>query len=218
MRDHDGPLPCAETTASHAAVRGAVVGAQVRLRGVVIRHLNGDRYGADDVLQRFALRALARAGELRDPECVHGWLARVLSSTLADHGREIARRREFVRDPRQFEEMLVAPESEPAQWPCNCIEPLLDVMRPDQAALIRRLDLSGEPREDVAAELDILPNALHVRHHRARRALASLLLGACITCPSESFMHCACPKPLEVDEARRARAAGLAPARDWTSG
>ena len=202
MRDHDGPFLCAE-----AAVRGAIAQVQARLRGVVLRHLNGDRHGADDVLQRFALRALERAGELRDPERVNGWLGRVLSSTLADHGRELARRRECVEDPREFAEMLVAPEQEPAQWACDCMEPLLDALRPDQAALIRRLDLRGEPREGVAAELGILSNALHVRHHRARRALASLLLAACVTCPSDSFLRCACPKPPSVDEARRARAA-----------
>jgi RNA polymerase sigma-70 factor (ECF subfamily) len=205
MRDHDGRFLCAE-----AAVRGAISEAQARLRGVVLRHLHGDRQGADDVLQRFALRALERAGELRDPARVHGWLGRVLSSTLADHGREFARRRECLKDPWDLAETLVAPEPEPAQWACDCIEPLLGALRPDQAALIRRLDLGSEPREAVAAELSILPNALHVRHHRARRSLAALLLAACVTCPSESFMRCACPKPPSVDEARRARAAAWA--------
>ena len=207
MRDHDGPLPCAGSAISHAAVRASIVEVQAKLRGVVIRHLHGDRHGADDVLQRFALRALERAGELRDPERVHGWLARVLSSTLADCGRELARRRECSEDLREFAEVLVAPEPETAAWVCDCIEPLLGAMRPDQAALIRRLDLHGESREGVAAELDVLPNALHVRHHRARRALATLLLAACVTCPAESFMHCACPKPPTVEEARRARVA-----------
>ncbi|MDN3563571.1 RNA polymerase sigma factor [Paeniroseomonas aquatica] len=202
MRDHDGPIPCAEA-ASHAAVRGAVAEAQARLRGVVIRHLNGDRQGTDDVLQRFALRALEHAGELRDPERVHGWLGRVLSSTLADHGREFARRRESLKDPQEFAETLVAPEPEPSQCACDSIVPLLAAMRPDQAALIRLLDLRGEKRDNVAADLGILPNALHVRHHRARRALASLLLAACASCPLESFMHGSCPKPLAVEEARR---------------
>ncbi|TDH62115.1 sigma-70 family RNA polymerase sigma factor [Dankookia rubra] len=205
MRDHDGPLPCAGSATSHAAVRASIAEEQAKLRGVVIRHLHGDRHGAEDVLQRFALRALERAGELRDPERVHGWLARVLSSTLADYGRELARRRECSEDPQEFAEVLVAPEPEAAAWVCDCIEPLLGAMRPDQAALIRRLDLHGESREGVAAELDVLPNALHVRHHRARRALATLLLAACVTCPAESFMHCACPKPPTVEEARRAR-------------
>lgn len=203
MRDHDGPVPCSEA-ASHAAVRGAVAEAQTKLRGLVIRHLNGDRQAADDVLQRFALRALEHAGELRDPERVRGWLGRVLTSTLADYGREFARRRECLKDPQEFAEMLIAPEPEPSQWACDNIEPLLGAMRPDQATLIRLLDLHGESREGVAADLGILPNALHVRHHRARRALASLLLADCATCPLESFMHCACPKSLAVDEVRRA--------------
>lgn len=202
--DHHPRAGTAE--ASVAAVRGAVAEAQARLRGVVLRRLKGDHQTAEDVLQRFALRALERAAELRDPERVHGWLARVLASTLADQGRRLARGRECPGDPHEIARMAVAPEPEPAEWACDCIEPLLDAMRPDQAALIRRLDLDGAPQERLAAELGILPNALHVRHHRARRALAALLLAACVTCPVESFMmKCACPKPPAVDAARRAK-------------
>ncbi|MDN3565100.1 hypothetical protein ACFQY5_38730 [Paeniroseomonas aquatica] len=80
-------------------------------------------------------------------------------------------------------------------------------MRADQAALIQRLDPRSDPSEGVAADLGILPNALHVRHHRARRALVSLLFAACVICPLESFMRCACPKPPAVDKARRTRVA-----------
>ena len=72
---------------------------------------------------------------------------------------------------------------------CDCIEPVLDTMRLDQAGLIRRLDLRGASREAVAAVLGILPYALHVRHHRARRALAAVLLAACVTCPAGGFMR-----------------------------
>lgn len=204
MRHHDDPVP-GGSAASHAAVRGAITESLAKLRGVVIRRLNGDRSSADDVLQRFALRALYRAGDLREPDRVHGWLSCVLASTLADHGREAARRRECLQDPDKIARLLIAPEPEPAAWACDCIEPLLDAMRPDQASLIRRLDFRSEPRESLATELGILPNALHVRHHRTRRELAALLLAACVKCPTESFMHCAWPKPPAVAAARHTR-------------
>ena len=205
-RDDGGHrLPTGTAEASVAAVRGAVAEAQTKLRGVVLRRLGGDRHAAEDVLQRFALRALERAAELRDPGRVHGWLARVLASTLADHGRRLARGRGCPGDPRDIAAAAVAPEPGTAVWACDSVQPLLDAMRPDQAALIRRLDLAGEPRERVAAELGVLRNALHVRHHRARRALAARLLNACVTCPAESFACCACPKPPAVHAARRTR-------------
>jgi RNA polymerase sigma-70 factor (ECF subfamily) len=186
-------------------VQTAVVEVQQRLRGMVLRRLRGDRQATDDVLQRFALKALERAGELRDSERVHGWLARILASTLADHGREAARRRERVEDPHTLARLadLCAPQEEEAWASCTCVEPLLGALRPDQADLIRRLDLAGEGRAAVAASLGLRANALHVRLHRARRALAALLMAACLTCPTEGFMNCACPVTPQAGDPRR---------------
>ena len=131
-------------------------------------------------------------------------LRRVRGDRHAAEDILLARRRECPADPAEIAQMAVAPEPEPETHACDCIEPLLAAMRPDQAALIRRLDLSGEPRESVATELGILPNALHVRHHRARRALASMLLAACVTCPHGSYMHCTCPGPPAMPATRPA--------------
>lgn len=190
---------------SRDLVQAAVVEAQQRLRGMVLRRLRGNRQAADDVLQRFALKALERAGELRDPERIHGWLSRILASTLADHGREAARRRERIEDPHTLARLadLCAAQEEEAWASCTCVEPLLGALRPDQADLIRRLDLAGEDRAAVAASLELRANALHVRLHRARRALAALLMAACLTCPTEGFMNCACPVPPQVGDPRR---------------
>lgn len=192
-------------SASRDLVQAAVVEVQQRLRGMVLRRLRGDRQAADDVLQRFALKALERAGELRDPERVHGWLSRILASTLADHGREAARRRERIEDPHTLARLadLCAVQEEETWASCVCVEPLLGALRPDQADLIRRLDLAGEDRAAVAASLDLRANALHVRLHRARRALAALLMAACLTCPTEGFMNCTCPVTPQAGDPRR---------------
>jgi RNA polymerase sigma-70 factor (ECF subfamily) len=190
---------------SRDLVQAAVVEAQQRLRGMVLRRLRGNRQAADDVLQRFALKALERAGELRDPERIHGWLSRILASTLADHGREAARRRERIEDPHTLARLadLCAAQEEEAWASCTCVEPLLGALRPDQADLIRRLDLAGEDRAAVAASLELRANALHVRLHRARRALAALLMAACLTCPTAGFMNCACPVTPQAGDPRR---------------
>ncbi|MBX9700228.1 MAG: hypothetical protein K2X74_12380 [Acetobacteraceae bacterium] len=182
-------------------VRTAVVETQQRLRGMVLRRLRGDRQAADDVLQRFALKALEHAGELRDPERVQGWLSRILASTLADHGREAARRRERSEDHHALARLAdrSVTQEEEVRTSCACVEPLLGTLRPDQADLIRRLDLEGEDRAAVAASLEVRMNALHVRLHRARRALAAQLRAACATCPTEGFMGCACPVSPRAD-------------------
>ena len=51
---------------------------------------------------------------------------------------------------------------------CECFRELLPSLKPEYAALIDRLELQpGEPGE-VARQLDIQPNNLKVRRHRAR--------------------------------------------------
>lgn len=53
---------------------------------------------------------------------------------------------------------------------CSCIDGLIPELKPADAALIRRIDLDGAPRSDVAAGPGITVGALGVRLHRARHA------------------------------------------------
>lgn len=75
---------------------------------------------------------------------------------------------------------------------CNCFVSLLALLRPDQADLLRRIDLGGDDRATVAAELGITRGTFGVRLHRARLALKNLLLAVCISCPKHGFDDCAC--------------------------
>lgn len=47
---------------------------------------------AEDVFQRFAVRALESSGNLRDIRSLRTWLSRILMSTLVDHLRQQGRR------------------------------------------------------------------------------------------------------------------------------
>jgi polysaccharide pyruvyl transferase WcaK-like protein len=71
-------------------------------------------------------------------------------------------------------------------------------LRPDQAELVRRIDLEGGNRAQVATELGVTRGALGVRLHRARAALKKLLPAACISCPEHGFDNCVChPEKIE---------------------
>jgi DNA-directed RNA polymerase specialized sigma24 family protein len=61
-----------------AAVWRALVDGRRDLFSYLIRRL-GNADDAQEVLQRFVLRALERSSDLHDVRAVRGWLARVLS-------------------------------------------------------------------------------------------------------------------------------------------
>jgi len=176
-----------------------VVSALIRNRqaflGYLVRRLN-NHADAEDVLQAFSINVLMRSDGLRaeTDEGLIAWLYAVLRSTLIDHFRKKGRGKrgaaayeaeilsdQVARGPDTFFEAL-----------CECLFALTPLLRPDQAELVRRVDLEGADRTQVAADLGITRGALGVRLHRARAALKNLLLAACISCPEHGFDDCAC--------------------------
>lgn len=73
-QEHDGQDP-AGLKPSDAAVRRALVEAHQELVAFLRRRLHRPEE-AEEVLQRFAVRALERAAELRNVHTVRGWLGR----------------------------------------------------------------------------------------------------------------------------------------------
>src|ERR1700694_2129675 len=86
----------AELRPTDAAVRRALVEGRRDLLSYLVRRL-GNADDAQEVLQRFVLRALERSNDLRDVRTVRGWLARVLATSVADWQRmRVVRRRREV--------------------------------------------------------------------------------------------------------------------------
>ena len=175
------------------AVRRALVADQPRFLGFLIRRLR-DRDTAGEVFHRFVLHALERSGDIRDPSAVHGWLGRVLASTLADHYRRTHRTQRHERAVRDADltHLITNPEQDHAAAACACLHLLLPGLRPAYAELLRRVDLQGEPRAQAAAKLHVDINNLNVRLHRARQALRRRLVAFCGTCPEDGFLACRC--------------------------
>jgi RNA polymerase sigma-70 factor (ECF subfamily) len=159
------------------------------------------REEAEEVLQRFSLRALEHASHLRDVRTVRGWLGRVLASTIVDHQRRAMRRRrrEVAMEQSDIESLAVEPDAEIDGTVCNCLYKLLPTLKPDYAEVVWRADILGEPRDRIAASLGTTLNNVTVRIHRGRRALKKRLEEMCLTCPVHGFLHCRC------DEAERIR-------------
>ncbi len=175
------------------AVRAALAEGHARIRRFLIGRL-GSEDEAAEVLQDFSLRALARAGDLRDVGSLRGWLSRLLATAVADHVRRAVRRRrrETPLDPDAPAPPAPAPDPALDLLVCDCLHLLLPTLPPAQRSLVRRLDIDEEPRARVAADLGVSPGTLAVRLHRARRALRDRLMDKCRTCPWHGFLDCGC--------------------------
>ena len=162
--------------------------------GFLVKRL-GNRADAEDVLQEFCIRVLARKDQLREAERMDAWLYAVLRSTLNDHYRRAGRSRRLNHAVAQ--EMKSAPVAddpvEDMDVICKCVKGLVTELRPADADLIRRIDIDESDRATVAADLGLKPGTLNVRLHRARAALGEALSAHCGPCCRHGFDDCSCP-------------------------
>ncbi len=188
--------------APDAAVRRALIEGHQDLAGFLPRRL-GSREEAEEVLQRFSVRALDRASDLRDVRTVRGWLGRILATTIVEHQRRAIRhrQREIAMEQEALERAgyAVVPDLEVDRVVCDCLYKMLPTLKSDYAEVLWRADLLGEPRDRIAASLGTTLNNLAVRLHRGRQALRTRLEEMCLTCPVHGFLDCRC------DEAERIR-------------
>jgi RNA polymerase sigma-70 factor (ECF subfamily) len=146
------------------------------------------------VLQNFCVRVIKSGAELRNSESVVAWLYTVLRSVLTDHYRSAAvrRRRE---DSYASDQMVMGKthvEINLEESACDCLHKVMPELRSDYAEILRRLDLSDEPRQRVADDLGITPVNARVRLHRARQALRKSLNAFCNSCTDHKLHDCAC--------------------------
>lgn len=184
------------------AIRRVLVEDRADLLRFIQRRVAGGG-DAEDVLQRFMVRALERSGDIRNVESVRGWLSRVLATTIADHLRRSRRttRRHVPLDEENGDRPAVEAQAEIERVVCECLYKLLPTLSAANARVIWRVDILEEPRALVARSLGVSSNALNVRIHRARAALRARLLQMCRTCPIHGFLDCQC-------KTNRDRAAG----------
>ncbi len=207
-REPEVPRGGDATMTMDAAVRRALVESHRDLAKFLRRRLhNSDE--ADEVLQRFVLKALQRSGDLRDVRSVRGWLGRVLATTIVDHQRAAVtrRKRETAMDPADLDNLDAAQiEADPEidEAICQCLYKLLPTLKPEYAEVLWRADLLGEPRDRLAISLGTTVNNVTVRLHRARQALKLRLEQMCHTCVVHGFLDCHCHHAEHLRQLREA--------------
>lgn len=151
---------------------------------------------AEDIFQDFCLKVLRNAQTIRTPGSLRSWLAQVLRRTLTDHYRKSAVKRR-AQQRLEIEPEFAMSDDEAERAICSCLDQVLPALLPRYAEVIRRVDLLGEPRSQVAKSLDISANNMRVRLYRARQALRASLEKFCVTCPKHGFLNCACKEAKE---------------------
>ncbi|MAS04180.1 MAG: RNA polymerase subunit sigma-70 [Ahrensia sp.] len=183
----------------HADVSGlsqTLVTSRNAFLGFLMKRL-GNRADAEDVLQEFCMRVLARKDQLREVDRMDAWLYAVLRSALNDHYRKSGRFSRLI-DAVALEAQSAVVADDPVEDMdviCECVKGLVTELRPTDAELIRRIDIDNDDRAAVAAELGLRPGTLNVRLHRARAALGDALLAHCGPCCRHGFDDCSCSPP-----------------------
>jgi RNA polymerase sigma factor (sigma-70 family) len=145
---------------------------------------------AEDILQDGLLKALQSAGDLRDEERLLSWFYRILNNAMIDTYRKRDVETRYLEAYTRESELEARLEEQAAL--CECFRELLPTMKTEYAELIERLELQpGDPAE-VARQLNIQPNNLKVRRHRARQALKQRLEETCRMCAVHGCLDCTC--------------------------
>jgi RNA polymerase sigma factor (sigma-70 family) len=154
----------------------------------------GSRDEAEDILQEAFVRTMDHAASLRSSTAATAWFYRVLRNAITDHyrrqesqGRALDRLAAEIGDSD-------APDTELEAMVCGCVLSLLDTLKPEYGAAIRRVDLDGLSVRDFAAEAGVTPGNAGVRLHRAREALGRQLARSCGTCLEHGCLDCQCTR------------------------
>ena len=152
----------------------------------------GSRDEAEDILQEAFVRSVVRAGALRDAESATAWFYRVLRNAVVDHYRREGSRGRAVERLAAEAEAPPGPDEELDRVACACVTALVDTLKPEYGAALRRVDLEGQSVRGFAEEAGITPTNAGVRLHRAREALRRQLARSCGTCLEHGCLECTC--------------------------
>jgi RNA polymerase sigma factor (sigma-70 family) len=154
----------------------------------------GSRDEAEDLLQDALVKCLERAPFLPDSASAVAWFYRVLRNALTDHYRRQSTRGRAVDRLAQETETASGLDPELEAVVCACVLSLVDTLKPEYGAVIRRVDLDGTSVRGYAEEAGITPSNAGVRLHRAREALRRQLIRCCGACLEHGCLDCECRK------------------------
>ncbi len=156
----------------------------------------GSREAAEDILQDAFVRSLDRIETVRDAGAVVPWFYRLLRNAVVDHYRRAgAEDRALAYVAATADTVEPAADEELHGQVCECVKSLVETLKPEYAAAIKRVDLEGASLVDFARETGITANNAGVRLHRAHEALRRQVALSCSTCADHGCLDCRCGRP-----------------------
>ncbi len=143
---------------------------------------------AADVVQDSLLKAMKSASTVQDDENVVAWFYRILRNSITDLYRRRATQTKML-DRLAYE---VSPDSDEYSEYCQCMDGVINALKPEYATVLREVDLKERPIVDVAGQLKTTVNNLTVRLHRARHQLRERLEQTCQLCSKHGCLNCTC--------------------------
>ena len=153
----------------------------------------GSRAAAEDILQDAFVRSLDRAATVRDSDAIIPWFYRLLRNAVIDYYRRNgAEDRALAEAAGRSDQFEPAPDEALREAVCACVNAIVDTLKPEYAAVIRRVDLDGASVAEFARESGITANNAGVRLHRAHDALRRQVARSCGTCAEHGCEACHC--------------------------
>jgi RNA polymerase sigma-70 factor (ECF subfamily) len=144
--------------------------------------LTKNRSDAEDLLQEMSLRAWRYWPLYREQDNCRAWLQRIMLNTFCSQRRSVARKKRLLASYALAQD--AAAEVSSAEAAASGDQGLLSsehvwlslsALKPDQARILRLVDVDERSYREAAAELECPVGTVMSRLHRARRALRSLL-------------------------------------------
>lgn len=145
---------------------------------------------AEDILQEAFVRNLEKFDTVR--ETAVGWFYRVLRNAIIDHHRRAGTAQRRAEAFEQAQQATSYEDDELHRVVCKCVAELTDTLKPEYAAVLRRVEVEGVSVKDYADELGISANNAGVRVFRAREALRKQVVRSCGTCATHGCLDCTC--------------------------
>ncbi len=137
-----------------------------KLRGFVQARVS-DPADVDDLLQEILIRTHGGMGSLKSGDSLQAWLFQVASNAVTDHYRRRGRARGVQAEDLWYEQDEDGVREELA----GCIEPFIDSLPADTAALLRAIELEGQSQKEYAALQGIAYSTLKSRVQKGRAQL-----------------------------------------------
>ena len=156
----------------------------------------GSRDVAEDILQDAFVKSLDRAESLPSDEAIIPWFYRVLRNAIVDHYRHSGAEERALAHVAGTAETAESPRDEELHRQiCECVAELVETLKPEYRAVIRRVDLENVPVVQYAKEAGITPGNAGVRLHRAHAALRKQIAMSCNVCADHGCLDCHCGRP-----------------------